>query len=417
MASASWPAPLPKGLLQLRGEVVLPDDSSPKIQVLLDAHLVGIICDFLPTPDAERLSASATWLLPQARRSVKRLLISRRPTKRDPTARDAAVFIALRRFISARLAFLVSRGLLYLRQPSKKQHEEEIRGKTALFRLVAAHGNLGELEVARFRGGTLNAPVADLAPLAAALERGYLPRLHTLRLSGVLMANPELDRAMDALTAGGCRGIRHLDLSCNYLNDKAIPAIARAMQAGALPCLETLDLTNNSLRGKGTDDLLPALRDGGCRKLRELRLGMTGLGDPNAARLGESLAAGNCRKLTCLDVRVNRVKAAGFEAIFAAISGGHVPNLRRLNLEYNNLEGTGAAGFANAIRSGHLAGLEALNITYSLLTTEPEDRIKVKCSERTWIGYESLSPDGLMHAESRLCQRQIHDVIIYAPSM
>lgn len=212
---------------------------------------------------------------------------------------------------------------------------------------------------------------ADLAPLAAALSQGQLPRLQSLQLDGNDLS--EAEQLGASLAASSCGALRHLHLQRCTFGGSGVARLAAALPAG----LESLDLSGNAVGSEGAVALAEALAAGGGRQLRKLALCGCGLDDAGVAALASALAgagaaageaangaaggaAGSAAGGVTLDLSGN---AAGPAAV-AALASAPLAGLCLHDCQLGSGEGGGAAALAEQLAAaGAFAQLAELDVS------------------------------------------------------
>jgi len=152
-----------------------------------------------------------------------------------------------------------------------------------------------------------------------------------------------VQRLADGLVAGSLPAVAHLTIggmACGmHVGDAGAAAIAAALDRGAVPRLKGLALMNAAIGDAGLAALAPALR----RRpgLEKLCLGANPFGDKGLAALvappppatgTPPAAAGALKKLRELDLEDTQVNDAGCAALAAALDSGAMPALEKLEL-------------------------------------------------------------------------------------
>eukprot|EP00964_Phaeocystis_antarctica_P074584 scaffold45874_cov62-Phaeocystis_antarctica.AAC.2 len=194
-----------------------------------------------------------------------------------------------------------------------------------------------ETEVGWIDKGLSAADLATLSTLAS-----VLPALHILTIGeSTGAAGPDgVQRLAEGLGAGALPAVEIIILGFMHVGDAGAEALAAALDRGALPRLKHLELIMNTAIGDaGLVALAPALR-----RMSELwRLNLRGnpLGDEGIAALVASplpagalpATTGGLKKLKTLDLDNTQVSDAGCAALASALNSGALPALERLNLD------------------------------------------------------------------------------------
>ena len=175
---------------------------------------------------------------------------------------------------------------------------------------------------------------AGQAGLGAASARGAVPR-RMLRLSR--------PRRRAAAGGGAGRGRAAgrdlLDIFGMHVGDAGASALAAALDRGALPRLESLALGNAAIGDAALAALAPALRRRPA--LEDLYLYDNPFGDEGLAALvappppagTPPPPAGGLKKLKRLDLRGTQITDAGCATLAAALDSGALPALEQLELD------------------------------------------------------------------------------------
>eukprot|EP00961_Rhodomonas_salina_P029703 400010-Rhodomonas_salina.1 len=119
----------------------------------------------------------------------------------------------------------------------------------------------------------------------------------TLRWEGSLTGKNGGARYLRLLAVlGECKGLAHLDLSHNCIDDQGAEVLAGVLRE--CKALAHLDLMENEIGAEGAGKLAEVL--GGCKALTHLDLSANELGEEGAGALAEVL--GECTALTHLDL-------------------------------------------------------------------------------------------------------------------
>jgi len=178
---------------------------------------------------------------------------------------------------------------------------------------------------------------ADLATLAKL--GSVLPALKELILS---LAGPDgVQRLAEGLVAGALPAVTWLEFDQTQVGDAGASALAAALDRGALPRLESLtlmgDCHHTDIGDAGLAALAPALRRRPA--LKDLRLKNNPFGDEGLAALvappppaagTPPPPAGGLKKLEFLDLEGTEVTDAGCAVLAAALDSGALPALKEL---------------------------------------------------------------------------------------
>lgn len=165
--------------------------------------------------------------------------------------------------------------------------------------------------------------------LAAALEKGVLPSLTTLRLQHNEIGDEGLLHLANAVGAGALTKLNTLNISHNAIGDFGFAALV-ARSVGALRSLMELDASHNDIGGdEGIDALLKAINKGGLSLCSVLDLSHNAVADASLVELAATLEhtpAPPARKplpyLSLLQLTSNPFGDLGMGALARACTGG-----------------------------------------------------------------------------------------------
>ena len=195
-------------------------------------------------------------------------------------------------------------------------------------------------------------PIGDrgVKALAAALEKGGLPNLRSLNISGTALINPDgsprnitaHERARAGAAATDEYGIRNHGIGDAGIKEFAIRlkrCDTTPGRLGMLTFLRDLRLFGNSIGDDGLIALATAFseRSALCRVIENLWLQNNFIGDKGLCFMVETLFNGGMVNLHRLLLADNCIGAAGGEAVASALGRGALAKLYKLSLGGNNL--------------------------------------------------------------------------------
>ena len=250
---------------------------------------------------------------------------------------------------------------------------------------------------------TFRNPIGDrsLAALAEALDKGGLPNLRALNISGTALVNPDgSPRVAAAAARDSVRRLREAvhvedddpDVDADKVEaalhddhgvgDEGVKAFASLIQKnkptpgkpGMLSQLTDLRLFGNSISDEGLIALSTALSERMylCRNLESLWLQNNFIGDRGLCFMVDTLFNGGMVNLRRLLLAENCIASAGTESIATALAGGALKRLKKLSLFGNALEEKDINHLCNCLteRTHSLGGDSVVEL--DVIPTPPE---------------------------------------------
>lgn len=209
-------------------------------------------------------------------------------------------------------------------------------------------GRLSHLQLLDLSGNFMG-PRGCMA-LVKALRSGKMSKLQTLVIAECGIAGQGLELISQAMEVGKVWGVRHLDMSSNFVNpSKDYEMTERYMES-----------YTRVRRDVGSFALARLMKAGRLAELRYLNLARVSMTDDGLSVIAEEMEAGNLRKLERFLLTDNDLESgSSMKALARALVSGNLPELQELDLGHNLVGDDLTTTLASVLEDTHSEGLDS----------------------------------------------------------